>query len=128
MSRALDRLVAEHVFGVAPRDIRAGGTGKTVRCFTTNPYFVDGQCTEHELRTQAGAAHYSTSIKHAWEVVEAMREKGFYVDMSVSPDGISSVRMFRVNGKATRWVEGAEALALVICKAALRALGVEITA
>lgn len=50
---AFNRLVAEKVMGIVPREVRITGSTNTVRMWTSNPYFSDGCCDERELKVFA---------------------------------------------------------------------------
>ncbi len=113
--RELDALVAEKVMGIELTITSQG-----------HPYFRDGTLLRVPI------AHYSTDIAAAWQVVEKMRDLGYWCQMRNEfeahdgPDcwaGFTPHSTTGWNGRPDHWTQ-AETLPLAICLAALKAVGV----
>ena len=98
MSRELDAKVAEVVTGTA---------------FTAR----DGR-REYEVSPRP----YSTDIEAAFEVVEKMRERGWWISMKYEPFFKGWEVMVRPKGKSIYGEDCNESLPMAICNAALRAV------
>lgn len=148
-SAAVDALVAEHVCGLTPgQDFGALGDHAFTRTIT-----VEGaerevyEVSNHEapvctacracgctacLARPGGAEcrvyppAYSSSIAAAWDVVEAMRRRGFGHRTVRELDGRPMATFFRVLGGGVSNAAWTDAMPEAICLAALTALGVDV--
>ena len=132
MSRKLDALVAEKVFGYLEaaeisRKIVAWGEDRRAK----DPNVLceeDVRIAQHQHR---GARPYSTSIEAAWEVVEKARSLGFQIDIQdVRLDqGPPPQNLWRAHIRipgAEYWPEMGESAPEAICLAALKACDVSL--
>ena len=114
--RELDALVAEKVMGMV--DNRP--SGRSGEMWGIMDWYAPG-----EPVWVGDFPLYSTDISAAWEVVEKMREKGFYLDTNNrQPEGYwceFADEGYEVGGQAF-----GESEPHAICLASLRALGVEV--
>lgn len=115
--RERNLLVAEHVFGVTPESLSEGWPEDWPTGTDENgcPY--------------AKLPDYVGHIACAWNVVEEMREAGVYIDVEPRCDRYDAVAGWAGSDDEGFWaqafVTGGTAPE-VICKAALRAKGVEV--
>jgi hypothetical protein len=118
----LDALVAERVMGWKWCDVRLRGSTNTVRVLLPPRDGYWRQDGAHDERDFARAAppFYSTEIRAAWEVVEALNERGF---------GVEVFRYGKAEGLEREWFVSigdteadADTAPLAICRAALKAL------
>lgn len=116
MSRAIDALIAEHVFGCVIT--RSKHTDELMTCFDKDIGNVP-------------LLNYSTQIQDAWLVVEKMREKlkwSFSLDTFYRKKNYFC-RFEKLNDEGfphTSYDEVNQSAPLAICLAALKALNVEI--
>lgn len=123
-TRALDALIAEHLFGytraIAPADARGEHGGCE---YLRPPIMPDG----YQLPRRGAIAfdfmvpRYSATIANAWPVVERMRERGEHLQLHVFPNRVRGSAQFGSTAYAHR-----ESMPEAICAAALLALGVEV--
>lgn len=86
----INKRVAEKVFGIPGREVRARGGTFVVLCHTTNPACRDGQWTVNELHNYFLAPNYCESIADAWSVVEKMQERSHQIEVTwVADRGVS---------------------------------------
>lgn len=119
--RELDKLVAERVFGISPRMVRAKGSTNTFEVQTDNAYCQDGQCDERELSIYFQALEYSTDPAAFFALLERVRELGLYVETDQSRDGAWIVRLQPWGGDVTAEARGAT-LPLAFARAAVAAM------
>ena len=115
-NREIDRLVAEKVMGWTHLPNQA------------EFWYPPGV---HPLSNIYGhtVPSYSTSISDAWLVVERMREMGYNFHASVSAEGSKVAATFLASNDplpVSRWT--LDSMPMSICLAALRSLGVEVSA
>ena len=111
-SRELDMLVDKHVMG-SDHDPHS--------C----PWCLRDLAGEGYPRTNPHFDHYSRDLKAAWRVVEAIRDKLGDVRVTTCMGGMSHIcEIWDLNrGNITAANEEAETVPLVICLAALKAVG-----
>ncbi len=68
----LDRLVAEKVMGIVPREVRIVGSTNTVTVYNA-AFLEDGMWSEQQLRTYGAARPYSTDPAAAWNVIRKVQ-------------------------------------------------------
>ena len=117
--RELDALIAKHIFGYefqppADRDY-------CEHCGRVPLYWAEGSTLRKE-EVCDNHCHYSTDDDAPWQVVRAMWEKGYEINLSRDDGQIDCD--FREAGKEWVWAS-APTLPHAVCVAALRALGVE---
>ena len=126
--RDIDAKIAEHVMDLSDPQIRTKyfcwvGLLETCDDAPTPPH-TDLYDAGYEL-----VPHYSTDIAAAWQVVEKLRTEGF--DFFIETRGSRSpcsVEVFRTGKTSSEFDTGeifADTVPLAICKAALKARGIE---
>lgn len=119
MSRHIDALIAENVFGWVSRwhaDVQLRTWGR--------PDYPGTVFAERDL------PHYSTDIAAAWQVVEKMMSEGFGYQVSGAATESACFRKLRDDievyvSNNTDFGGNGESVPMLICLAALKAKGVE---
>lgn len=123
--RELDALVSAHVFGLPVLSMDeqmqkwGGAIPNAVNCRVKNS---PGE-REWDFET---CAHYSTDMNAAWQVVEKMREQGFYYVLTTDDDEKQHECFFALPDTHMDEVQTvmAEQASHAICLAALKAMEV----
>lgn len=117
---AMDELIAEHVMGIKPRDVRVRGGDRAVRVWTDNPHLSDGTHSGESLLLYGCVRPYSDEVEAAWEVVEWVRACSLAVRFQTRNDDHAWTARFD-RGPGPYWEAGAETMPLAVCRAALLA-------
>ncbi|WP_074951041.1 BC1872 family protein [Alicyclobacillus macrosporangiidus] len=108
--RERDALVAEQVFG---------WTG----CWA-NPHGLAAFGVPPGKTSRRGIGYYTTDISTAWQIIEHVKSKGFYIDVLSYADGYVAVTH---DGQEPLNLDGtAPTASEAICIAALKAVGVNV--
>lgn len=127
--RDLDKLVAQLVFGITPREVRVAGRcgeGSTVTMWTDNPYFADGCCQWEELIKHQGPKNYSESWETVGSVVAWMRQQRW--GLVITTLDMVSVLFWKDKGRGKDYirlhggVSQCESIPVAVCRAACLAI------
>lgn len=141
--RELDPLIAEKVLGMHVERIKPDWYPLEVMCFYRegSPLIVwsfdAASCNAMMFRNGVDASdgtaeplpQFSDDIADAWRVVEYMQELGWVMNLdcaSLSKQRPFNARFFRDDESGLRAMDYAESAPLAICRAALKACGVDI--
>jgi hypothetical protein len=116
VGRELDALVAERVMGKVFRRYPLGSVGAE-SMGGWEPFFEDGTITF------GGPPRYSADMADAWAVVEAMRGRGWRIDLAQASDDSWGAEFYRLDSERTATAQ-MDTAALAICRAALAAVEV----
>lgn len=126
--KSLDLLVAEHVLGWTwidvPKDCNGENEGRCIAPPGFEPPSPFYWPPKGAVSPTWFVRPWSSKIKWAWEVVEALHSKGLYVSISKDPDRLNwDVRGWHDKTNDNRFIAHAEDAPTAICLAALDAVG-----
>ena len=121
----LDALIAERVIGLTefPHEWDSDGYGSCRNC--------SAECAYHSFRIDGPKncprpPDYSADIAAAWQVLEKLKERGFFAMVSTPTPGFKNweCRGWQPDPDRNRFIAHGKTAALAICRAALLALRV----
>lgn len=122
--RAIDKLIAEQVFGRIPCNewhfLNLGSSG--IRGWTNNRQH---DSEKHNCYPQGQQPNYSTDIAAAWKVVERLTSTGFSISLVVLTSA-AHASFYIPNTRYSVYAASSDTAPMAICLAALKAVGVDV--
>jgi hypothetical protein len=133
--RELDAEIAVKVLGLKPKEKRIEGSDQTVVIYSESPFYNSPYINRAHLEW-ASARPYSTDIAAAWEIVEKLQAEwtvtltiyraGVCCELEQGDSNDPEPAKHGRDRQPYRWAEEMAATApLAICRAALRAVGIQ---